>query len=99
MKTEEFIQLCREKKWEVANAYVDECWEQGREIEAERLRRVYLKFQAEEEEVFTFEPFTHEEPPVLEAGWFEGSPKEYKEADEARANETEERYRELTQKV
>ena len=92
MKTEDFVELCKKGEWEIANAYVNELWEEGKDIQAERLRRLFLQAQYNAEELIEFVPFTHEEPPVLEACWFEGTPKQYEEAEFAGMNQHEAQY-------
>lgn len=99
MKTEKFLDLCERGEFEIANAYVEELWDSGQDIKAERLRRLFLQVQSGSELDVVFVPFTHEEPPVLEACWFEGTPKEYEEADRERAEETNRQYESLKERI
>jgi len=80
IRHEEFKELCENGQWEEAQAMIDELWDSN-PVVAEELRRYYLARQAEWEVDFTFEPVVEEVPPVLEAAWFEGTPKEYEESE------------------
>lgn len=99
MKTEKFLDLCERGEWEIANAYVEELWDSGQDIKAERFRRLFLQAQSRVEEDVVFVPYEHDEPPALEAWWFEGSPQEYDQAEADKAENLEQTYRELTQTV
>ena len=79
MKTEDFVELCKKGEWEIAGAYINELWEDGKDTKAEQFRRIFLQCQIDFELDVTFEPVIESVPPILEAWWYEGAPKEYDE--------------------
>lgn len=79
MKTEDFVELCKKGEREIAMSYVNELWEDGKDIKAEQFRRIFLQCQVDFELDLVFVPYEHPTPPVLESWWYEGAPKEYDE--------------------
>ncbi len=89
---EEFMELCEKKEWEIASFYLNDLYKKGHDDLADRLRAKYLElFEIAND--YTFEPYQHPTPPVLEARWFEGTPKEYEESARETAENSEAVYR------
>lgn len=92
-KREDFDMFLAKEDWVNAQAVIDSIRECGNPHSADILRKAFLKAQYETvKDEITFVPFTHEEPPVLEACWFEGTPKQYEEAEFAGMNQHEAQY-------
>lgn len=96
---EEVDQLLAQQDWVGAQSLIEDMRARGFSHHADILRKALLEAQFVYAEDFRFVPVEEIEPLVLEATWFEGSPKEYKQADATHAENLEQTYRELTETV
>ena len=104
---EVYLERCQEEvdvlladcKWEEAKVVIKDMRSRGFSHDSDILMKALLEAQYVYAEDFRFVPVEEVEPPVLEATWFEGTPKEYKQADATRAENLEQTYRELTETV